>query len=513
VLRGSHRDELLVRARHREHGTKEEAERETALEQDQSRQAEWQQRKMWSTYVIYAIVALNWTNLTVMQSIFPGLEQYFGFSPSERGLLVTARVFSMFATLPIYGWLSDRFMSRNIVITAGLAGWTTFTFCHVFVTDFEGFMLVSVATGCCMGVATPLSRSLISHYFASETRGQYFGYIEVASGVGGAIGVFVGSFVSTLDVHIGPFNSLHLVFAVIALLTFPCIFLAHYFVVDPVKDENVKQALGNHLGRVFEGIAGVRVVEAKDVRLVLTCRVWLCLVGQGMVGSIPWTGLSYLINWFQVMRVENTLASFLFIMVAGGAAVGGAIGGHLGDFARKKSPRYGRIIVSQASVALGIPLVCVMLLAIPRHPEYWYIYLVVGVTFGATISWPPPNNSAICGDVIEPHLLSTAFSLQYMLEGSVGSWGTAFVGIIAEKAFHVTNIDNSSPLQQDVSSWLDGLANSILLVSVVPWFVCLLFYIPMYFYYPKEALHVTQLASAVVSSPRMSPNATQIDSV
>ena len=80
-----------------------------------------------------------------------------------------------------------------------------------------------------------------------------------------------------------------------------------------------------------------------------------CLV-QGIVGSTPWNALVFLTLYMQTIGMSDRSASLLVSLFLGGSALGGLLGGWLGDVAAARLPNTGRIAVCQFSVFIGVPL-------------------------------------------------------------------------------------------------------------------------------------------------------------
>ena len=76
---------------------------------------------------------------------------------------------------------------------------------------------------------------------------------------------------------------------------------------------------------------------------------------QGIVGSIPWSGMVFLTLYFQLLGMSDFAASLQMALLLGSTALGGLLGGWIGDRAAMKYPDHGRILVCQFSVAVGIP--------------------------------------------------------------------------------------------------------------------------------------------------------------
>ncbi len=63
----------------------------------------------------------------------------------------------------------------------------------------------------------------------------------------------------------------------------------------------------------------------------------------------------FLTLYLQLLGMGDGAASALMALFLGGSALGGLLGGWLGDFAAGVSPNHGRIVVCQFSVFAGVP--------------------------------------------------------------------------------------------------------------------------------------------------------------
>lgn len=90
----------------------------------------------------------------------------------------------------------------------------------------------------------------------------------------------------------------------------------------------------------------------------MTCirESWNQAVPQGILGSTPWNALVFLTLYAQTIGMSDANASLLVSVFLGCTAIGGFLGGWLGDLAAAKFPNFGRIAVCQFSVLIGVPL-------------------------------------------------------------------------------------------------------------------------------------------------------------
>lgn len=99
-------------------------------------------------------------------------------------------------------------------------------------------------------------------------------------------------------------------------------------------------------------------------------RPWTQLLSaQGIVGSIPWSGMVFLTLYFQLLGMSDFAASLQMALLLGSTALGGLLGGWIGDKAATKYPDHGRILVCQFSVAVGIPFSLTITKASPLPPR------------------------------------------------------------------------------------------------------------------------------------------------
>ena len=71
------------------------------------------------------------------------------------------------------------------------------------------------------------------------------------------------------------------------------------------------------------------------------------------MGNIPGQAMAFLTLYLQLLGIDNFRASLLVSVGMLAHAVGGQLGGLIGDVAAKGAPRWGRIFVCQVSVVAG----------------------------------------------------------------------------------------------------------------------------------------------------------------
>lgn len=103
---------------------------------------------------------------------------------------------------------------------------------------------------------------------------------------------------------------------------------------------------------------------------------FLCLVGQGLFGAIPWNAFNYLTMYFQVNGLSDTESAGLSTMFQLACAIGNVLGGLIGDAMAKRCPNHGRAFTANMSVSFGIPCVFFIFMTTNQTFAYYAILLV-----------------------------------------------------------------------------------------------------------------------------------------
>jgi MFS family permease len=64
--------------------------------------------------------------------------------------------------------------------------------------------------------------------------------------------------------------------------------------------------------------------------------------------------------WLQLLGFTDFHASLIASLFLGGTAIGALVGGILGDWAARYSPKHGRVLVAQFSVGISVPMSAVI---------------------------------------------------------------------------------------------------------------------------------------------------------
>jgi len=425
----------------------------------------------------------------VLSSMYNPIATSLGLSDAtSMGSITTARALLQAISSPFWGWLSDRF-SRKLILAIGCFVWGAFTIILGFLNTFGGMMAVRAFTGLGLAVIVPTSQSLIADYFPQNKRGRAFGILGLTT----VLGAIVGTLYATLlgDKTVLGFEGWRVVFVSLGILSF----LLGGFVLIFGKDP--QRGLSDELGAIKKEER--RKFSFRDFGTILGNKTFMLIVAQGVAGSIPWNSILFMILWLETMGIDSFLAGIAFAVVAIGAAFGNLFGGFIGDKAEKRWPNKGRIMIAQISVFSGIPMMFILFLIIPKFlivPKYvsqgivppstlLLIFIFLGILTGFLISWSAPaTNNPIFSELFEPEIRGTAFSVDRLFEGSIAATGTLIVGLIADHLFGYDKTANAT-IPGTVNN-VYALSYAMLIATVVPWVICLLFYSFIYLTYPKD---------------------------
>jgi MFS family permease len=429
---------------------------------------------------------VNNADAQLFPSLYAQIQSTLGLDIVQLGVITGVRSFAQSILTPLWGWWNDKY-SRRMVLALGCFFWAIFTLLTAFAVEYIDLFIYRLLTGIGLAVIVPTTQSLIADYYPPKERGKAFGLL----GLTGVIGVIVGTIFATALVtgtkYMFGMDSWRFVFIIWGVLSIIIGILVLVFAKDPIRGEmepELAQIIKTEKAEMYK-------VQKSDFKKILKNRTYLLVMLQGIVGSIPWNGILFMIIWFQYIGFDPLTAGLIFSLIAIGAAIGNLLGGWIGDKAAKWRPRSGRIFIAQISVFAGIPLTIVIFFIIPMNPSSMILYIVFGALTGLLISWCGPGcNSPIFSEIFEPEMRGTAYSIDRLFEGSFGALGTIFVGLVAVFYGYQT-----PPLGTDISSLPNAirvrntmaLAYGMFIVALIPWILCLLFYTFVYKTYPSDA--------------------------
>lgn len=388
-------------------------------------------------------------------SIFsPVLRQIWGLSFRNLSWITFFRSLLQSLSSPFWGYLSDRH-SRKRVLFWGTGFWGIWTILVGLTQNFSQLLVVRVISGIGLGCLMPATFSIMADTFAPKIRGRMLGLLE-SVGILGIIVFTVGlGRLATPETWRYGF----LILGVASIISGVIILL---FVDEPLRGEAEPEMHGQ---LTLEDSQKYKA-QISDIKKVLSIPTIRVAILQGLAGSMPWVIMgAFLILWLVEERGLSTqVAPMVFGAMIVGTAISNIIGGVLGDWADKKNPKYGRTIVGQVSVILGIPFTLFLFL----KTENWDILPLTILSFVTAlfISWPGKGSKEpMMSAVVPPELRSTAFAMTTFIESGFAAIVALIFGIIADR------ID---------------LHTAMLWTIPFPWIICAILFSGFYFTYPKD---------------------------
>ena len=388
-------------------------------------------------------------------SIFsPVLRQLWGLSYGNLSLITFIRSLLQSVSSPFWGYLADRY-SRKKVLFWGTGFWGIWTIFVGLTQNFGQLLVVRVISGIGLGCLMPATFSIMADTFAPKIRGRMLGLLEAF----GVLGIII--FTLGLGTLATP-ETWRYGFVILGVASILSGIVILFFVDEPLRGESEPEMKG----KLTLEDSQKYTAQISDMKKVLSIPTIRVAILQGLAGSMPWVIMgAFLILWLVEERGLSTqVAPLVFGAMIVGTAISNVLGGFLGDWADKKSPRYGRTIIGQVSVVIGVPFTLFLFL----KTENWELVplTILRCLTALFISWPGKGSKEpMMSAVVPPELRSTAFAMTTFIESGFAAVVALVFGLIADK------ID---------------LHTAMLWTIPFPWIICAILFSGFYLTYPKD---------------------------
>eukprot|EP00890_Picochlorum_soloecismus_P004349 jgi/Picsp_1/4915/NSC_02279-R1_protein len=437
---------------------------------------------------------------SILPAVFWYMSKSFHASISDLGKLSLSRAICQALSSPIAGILGDTF-DRTKIVLIGTILWAVMNLAISASNSLSVAMVFCSLNGCCFALVIPCLSSLLADVAPPKERGRAFGTMAFVSSLGGMLGAYYATRIGSRYIHIGGYtiDGWRVSFQTLALISIS----AGVFIFLAGRDPKVKAAVYEGL-QPTRGIKGTLIALHNSLSYLVRIPSFVLIILQGIVGSIPWTCMSFFTIWFQTMGFSSGGASSLVAIFTFGCALGGILGGFLGDFAANRSENHGRIIVGQSSILLGLPLTVSLCSFSPgghfsdneAATSVWYYYASKLFLLGLVSSWCGCNNNAILVDIIPRSLFSQVYAFDRTFEGAVGALGAPLVGIVTSRVFDFNHSLEEAQHNGEIRGIAAmALSKSLLWCLCLPWTICLIFYSMLHLKYPRDRKKASILAS------------------
>lgn len=228
-------------------------------------------------------------------------------------------------------------------------------------------------------------------------------------------------------------------------------------------------------------------VEAKHVCQIRTFQIF---VAQGLAGNFPWAALAFAPLWLELIGFSHETTAVLLAVFSVANSLGGLFGGKMGDILSLRMPNAGRIMLSQISSGLGVPLAGILLLVMPIDSSTPVWHGIMLFILGFSIAWnAAATNNPIFAEIVPPSVRTSIYALDRFFETLLSSFAPPVVGILAEKVYGY--IPPQTGISQTAESKIDrenakSLAKALYTAMGAPLTICCLIYTLLYWTYPQD---------------------------
>ena len=377
--------------------------------------------KGYSNYVfilLFLLYMFDYIDRMVVTSMFTSIEQDWGITHTQSGLLVSAVYWAIvLLTFPV-SILVDRW-SRTKTIGVMAIMWSLATALCALTGNFAQLFLARLLIGVGEAGYAPGGSAMISGLYPIDKRARMMGIWNASIPLGSAIGVLLGGIIAAKFGWKHAFGIVAIPGLIVAVLF---LFVKDYKTVDLSFIDSSKNRVK---------------MERKDLirEFITKPSVLYTYFGMAAVIFVTTSLLTWLPTYFQNTRglaqdKAGQMASSIMVL----AIVGAPLGGFLTDKWRK----------TRIDARLMFPVVTTVLsavslfvaLALVKGTAQYAVFLVFGVLVLAFIS----GAAAVTQDVIHPGLRATSYAIAVVVQNLLGA---STAPIIMGKIYDLTNIQTA----------------------------------------------------------------------
>ncbi len=397
--------------------------------------------------VFFFFTLLHQADKLLIGPLTTPIMEHFKISRTQMGAVTTGALIIGAVAYPLWGYLYDRYARAKLLALASFL-WGASTWLSAIAPTYPTFLMTRASTGI-DDSSYPGLYSLLSDYFIPQVRGKIYGFLELTMPLGYLLGMVLGLF---LGGAIG-WRSVFYITGSLGVLLAGFIF---FTVKEPPRGQSEPEMAGleEHCQYRF-------TLEA--ARDLFKKRSLLILFVQGFFGVFPWNVITFwFFNYLETERGYSQNDVFTTMVVAVLVlAAGYPLGGALGDYAFKRTPR-GRAIVAGLAVLMGAILM-VITLSVPIPQKMLFMgMLALTALF---IPMAAPNVVSTVHDITLPEVRSSALSIQYLIESSGAALAPLLAGYIADQS---------------------SLKTAFLIICTTTWLICGVFYLMVALVVPKD---------------------------
>lgn len=422
---------------------------------------------------------------TILPAVYREMGDSFHASPSALGALTLVRALVQSLSFPLAALAAIRY-NRVSVVACGALLWGIATAGVGFSITYAQVAFWRAVNGVGLALVVPAIQSLVADAVVEEERGMAFGWLQMMTNMGGILGSTVGVLMAgTAVAGVSGWRVAFLSLAVISVLIAALLqSSAHLLVSQAPPGRQPEDRSEGSAGKkpIMPWAESARRVLA-DTKHVMGIPTFQIIVAQGVVGSFPWAAMAFTAMWLELIGFSNGMVALLLGSFSLCTCFGGLFGGWFGDRMERILPSVGRILCSQISSGIAIPMSAILLLVLPQSPSWSLLFFIVLSTMGFLISWNAAStNNPIFAEIVPEERRTSVYAVDRCLESVLAAFAPPTVGYLAENWF---GYSNQGKTVSDHDKAL-ALSQGLFVTIAIPFVICCLVYSLLYKTYPKD---------------------------
>lgn len=376
--------------------------------------------------ILFFLNLFNYLDRFIISAVFPLLQGDLHLSDSQLGLLASSFLLSYIAFSPLAGLLGDRYPRKGI-IASGVSLWSLATVGSGLARSYRQLLMARALIGVGEAGYATVSPSLISDLFRKEVRGKALSFFYIAMPMGSALGYAMGGYMGK---HYGWRVAFFLAGGPGLALALTTLFLKEprrgaaelegKGSPNPPEMSGGPWPLGSEASLPVRASAGPAPSLRSYVEL-LKIRSFLYDTAAMAAMTFAIGGLAYWMPTFfsRERHMDLAQANLLFgAITAGAGLLGTMLGGLLGDWLQRRTPK-AYFLLSGGAMWAAIPWALVGQMA----PYPWiflpgfflaelFIFLSTGPLNASLVNvvLPQQRSMAVALNILIIHLLGDALS-------------------------------------------------------------------------------------------------------
>jgi ACS family hexuronate transporter-like MFS transporter len=319
--------------------------------------------------LLFAVVALNYTDRQVLSVLKPTLQQAYGWSETSYGWMAVSFQIAYGLGYVAFGRVVDRFGAK-VGGTIAVTIWTIAHTAHAFVTSTAGFTLVRIPMGLGESGLFPCTLAAAAEWFPKRERAFAIGIFNAGSNVGAIIAPFIVPIITILW-------GWQMAFILTGILTFAwlAVWLIWYR-----RPREMTSVTAQELAYI-ESDPQEPQRPVPWSKLLTTRETWAYMAGRFLIDPVWWTFLFWLPDFFS-KRYGVDLKHFgpplvtIYVM----ADIGSVLGGWRSSRLLKRGVALGR---ARKMAMLACALCALPVAGAMYASNLWLAVAVIGLACGA----------------------------------------------------------------------------------------------------------------------------------